>query len=56
MYYDPEIGRFISEDPLGFYAGRENHFLPEDHSLDIESVKKILTWGLILCSDGVCKF
>ena len=28
------------------HAGRENHLLPENHSLDIESVRKILTWGL----------
>ena len=25
------------------HAGRENHFFPEDHTLDIETVKKILT-------------
>src|SRR3990172_3988129 len=28
------------------HAGRENHFFPEDHSLDIESARKILTGGL----------
>jgi hypothetical protein len=28
------------------HAGRENHFLPEDNSLDIETARKILTGGL----------
>jgi hypothetical protein len=27
-------------------VGRENHLIPEDNSLDTESVKKILTGGL----------
>jgi len=25
-YYDPEIGRFVSEDPLGFAAGDVNFY------------------------------
>ncbi len=25
-YYDPEIGRFFSEDPLGFAAGDVNFY------------------------------
>ena len=25
-YYDPEIGRFISEDPIGFMSGQVNHY------------------------------
>ncbi len=32
------------------HAGIENHFLPEDNSLDIEYVKKILTGGFNLFS------
>jgi len=32
-YYDPEIGRFISEDPLGFYAGSNFYAYVENNPI-----------------------
>lgn len=42
LRYDPKS---IDVEAL-MRAGKENKFIPENHSWDIESIKKILTKGL----------
>jgi RHS repeat-associated protein len=52
-YYDPEIGRFISEDPLGFGAGDVNFYVYvgnnpvnfNDPSGKIIGIDDLVVWG-----------
>jgi RHS repeat-associated protein len=47
-YYDPSVGRFISEDPLGLGGGDVNLFAYVQNN----PVKRIDPWGLIWVTTG----
>jgi RHS repeat-associated protein len=47
-YYDPNVGRFISEDPLGFAGGDVNLFAYVQNS----PVNRFDPWGLIWVTTG----
>jgi len=40
-YYDPQIGRFLSEDPVGFYGGSNFYLYDDNDSVDFTD-----PWGL----------
>jgi uncharacterized protein RhaS with RHS repeats len=45
-YYDPTIGRFISEDPIGFESGQDNFYVYVGNS----PIKNFDPTGLARCS------
>jgi len=33
-YYDPTIGRFLNEDPIGFYGAQDSYIYARNHTID----------------------